>query len=61
MAFVRPLKDLMKDPEIGPRFVPIIPDEARTLAGRALFPSKKICNPHGQYYLHTASPASSVS
>ena len=30
MAFVRLLKDLMKDPEIGHRFVPIIPDEART-------------------------------
>src|SRR5512140_3537151 len=30
MAFVRLLKDLMKDKEIGGRFVPIIPDEART-------------------------------
>ena len=30
MAFVRLLKDLMKDPEIGQRIVPIIPDEART-------------------------------
>ena len=28
MAFVRLLKDLMRDPEIGNRFVPIIPDEA---------------------------------
>jgi pyruvate dehydrogenase E1 component len=28
MAIVRLFKDLMKDPEIGKRFVPIIPDEA---------------------------------
>src|SRR5262249_13171957 len=27
MAFVRLLKDLMKDKVLGPRFVPIIPDE----------------------------------
>jgi pyruvate dehydrogenase E1 component len=51
MAFVRLLKELMKDPEIGPRFVPIIPDEARTFGLDALFPSKKIYNPHGQHYL----------
>jgi pyruvate dehydrogenase E1 component len=51
MAFVRLLKELMKDPEIGPRFVPIIPDEARTFGLDALFPSKKIYNPHGQNYL----------
>jgi pyruvate dehydrogenase E1 component len=51
MAFVRLLKDLMKDPEIGPRFVPVIPDEARTFGLDALFPSKKIYNPHGQRYL----------
>ena len=30
MAFVRLLKDLMRDKEFGPRIVPIIPDEART-------------------------------
>ncbi|WP_300014425.1 pyruvate dehydrogenase (acetyl-transferring), homodimeric type [Pseudonocardia sp.] len=51
MAFVRLLKDLMKDPEIGHRFVPIIPDEARTFGLDALFPSKKIYSPHGQNYL----------
>ncbi|MCE3556082.1 pyruvate dehydrogenase (acetyl-transferring), homodimeric type [Pseudonocardia sp. RS11V-5] len=51
MAFVRLLKDLMKDTEIGPRFVPVIPDEARTFGLDALFPSKKIYNPHGQRYL----------
>jgi pyruvate dehydrogenase E1 component len=50
MAFVRLLKDLMKDPEIGKRFVPIIPDEARTFGMDSLFPSAKIYSPHGQKY-----------
>ncbi len=51
MAFVRLVKDLMKDPHIGPRFVPVIPDEARTFGLDALFPTKKIYSPHGQHYL----------
>ncbi|TCN32912.1 pyruvate dehydrogenase E1 component [Kribbella orskensis] len=51
MAFVRLLKDLMKDPQMGHRFVPIIPDEARTFGLDSLFPSKKIYSPHGQNYL----------
>ncbi len=51
MAFVRLLKGLMKDPGIGHRFVPIIPDEARTFGLDALFPTKKIYSPHGQQYL----------
>jgi len=50
MAFVRLLKDLMKDPEIGRRFVPIIPDEARTFGMDSLFPTAKIYSPHGQTY-----------
>ncbi|MGX6603966.1 pyruvate dehydrogenase (acetyl-transferring), homodimeric type [Micromonosporaceae bacterium Da 78-11] len=50
MALVRLLKDLMKDPQIGHRLVPIIPDEARTFGLDALFPSKKIYSPHGQTY-----------
>ena len=50
MAFVRLLKDLMKDKELGPRFVPIIPDEARTFGLDSLFPSHKIYSPHGQRY-----------
>ena len=37
MAFVRLLKELLKDPELGPRFVPIIPDEARTFGLDSLF------------------------
>ena len=50
MAFVRLLKDLIKDPDMGHRFVPIIPDEARTFGLDALFRSKKIYSPHGQTY-----------
>jgi pyruvate dehydrogenase E1 component len=50
MAFVRLLKDLMKDPEIGRRFVPIIPDEARTFGLDSVFPTAKIYSPHGQTY-----------
>ena len=50
MAFVRLLKDLMKDPGIGARFVPVIPDEARTFGMDSLFPTAKIYSPHGQSY-----------
>ena len=50
MAFVRMLKDLMRDPEIGPRIVPIIPDEARTFGMDSMFPTAKIYSPHGQTY-----------
>ncbi len=50
MAFVRLLKDLMKEPEIGARFVPIIPDEARTFGMDSLFPTAKIYSPQGQTY-----------
>ena len=53
MAFVRLLKDLMKDRSesgIGARFVPIIPDEARTFGMDAMFPTAKIYSPFGQRY-----------
>ena len=50
MATVRLFKDLMKDKEIGHRFVPIIPDEARTFGLDAIFPTAKIYSPHGQEY-----------
>jgi pyruvate dehydrogenase E1 component len=50
MAFVRLIKDLMRDDEIGKRFVPIIPDEARTFGMDSLFPTAKIYSPHGQNY-----------
>ena len=41
MAFVRLLNDLMSDKEIGQRFVPIIPDEARTFGMDSLFPTRR--------------------
>jgi pyruvate dehydrogenase E1 component len=50
MAFVRLLKELMKDQAVGERFVPIIPDEARTFGMDSLFPTAKIYSPHGQSY-----------
>jgi pyruvate dehydrogenase E1 component len=49
-VIVRLFKDLMKDPNIGDRFVPIIPDEARTFGLDAIFPTAKIYSPHGQEY-----------
>lgn len=50
MAFVRMLKDLIKDPGLGSRFVPVIPDEARTFGMDSLFPTLKIYSPLGQTY-----------
>ncbi len=50
MAFVRLLKDLLKDKEIGARFVPVVPDEARTFGMDAMFPTAKIYSPFGQRY-----------
>ncbi len=50
MATVRLLKDWMKDPEIGPRIVPIAPDEFRTFGMDSMFSTAKIYNPHGQTY-----------
>ncbi|MEO8750277.1 pyruvate dehydrogenase (acetyl-transferring), homodimeric type [Dermatophilaceae bacterium Sec6.4] len=50
MAFVRGLRDLMRDKDFGPHIVPIIPDEARTFGIDSFFPTAKIYNPHGQHY-----------
>nr|BFE65926.1 pyruvate dehydrogenase (acetyl-transferring), homodimeric type [Dactylosporangium thailandense] len=50
MAFVRMLKDLMRDKGMGKRWVPVIPDEARTFGMDSLFPTAKIYSPHGQNY-----------
>ena len=49
-AFVRLLRDLMRDKEIGHRIVPIAPDEFRTFGMDSMFPTAKIYNPHGQTY-----------
>jgi pyruvate dehydrogenase E1 component len=51
MALVRLLKDLMRDKETGARWVPIVPDEARTFGMDSLFPTAKIYNPDGQNYI----------
>ena len=50
MAFVRLLRELLKDDSIGHRIVPIIPDEARTFGMDAFFPIQKIYSPQGQRY-----------
>ncbi len=49
-AFTRLLKNLLRDPEIGRRVVPIIPDEARTFGIDALFRQSKIYASTGQRY-----------
>ncbi|CAM3277913.1 Pyruvate dehydrogenase E1 component [Arthrobacter ulcerisalmonis] len=51
MAFVRLLKDLIRDKNFGHRIVPIVPDESRTFGMDAFFPTAKIYNPKGQNYL----------
>ena len=51
MAFVRILRDLLRNKEFGHRIVPIIPDEARTFGMDSFFPTAKIYNPNGQNYL----------
>ncbi len=50
MAFVRILSKLLRHPQLGPRVVPIIPDEARTFGMDALFRQIGIYSPVGQLY-----------
>jgi pyruvate dehydrogenase E1 component len=50
MAFVRLVKDLVRDKQTGRRWVPIVPDEARTFGMESLFPSLGIYSPKGQTY-----------
>jgi len=50
MAFVRLLTKLLRDPEIGKRIVPIIPDEARTFGMDTLFRQIGIYSSQGQLY-----------
>src|SRR3954471_7969283 len=49
-AFARLLRNLLRDPDIGARVVPIIPDEARTFGLDALFREYNIYAPFGQRY-----------
>ncbi|MGH2488713.1 MAG: pyruvate dehydrogenase (acetyl-transferring), homodimeric type [Candidatus Limnocylindria bacterium] len=50
MAFGRLLRNLVRDPDLGRRVVPIIPDEARTFGMDPLFKELGIYNPLGQRY-----------
>ena len=50
MAFVRLVKDLMRDKETGKRWVPIVPDEARTFGMESLFPSAGIYSRSARRY-----------
>ena len=50
MAFVRLLANLLKVPELGPRIVPIVADEARTFGMASLFRQVGIYAPEGQRY-----------
>ncbi len=49
-AFVRFLTQLLRDPALGPRVVPILVDEARTFGMEGLFRQIGIYNPEGQKY-----------
>jgi len=50
MAFVRIISQLVKDKELGPRIVPIIPDEARTFGMEGMFRQLGIYSSVGQLY-----------
>ena len=50
MGFTRLLRNLCRDESIGPRIVPIIPDEARTFGMDALFRELNIYAAQGQKY-----------
>ena len=50
MAFVRMLTQLLKDPQLGPRVVPIVADEARTFGMANLFKQVGIYSSAGQVY-----------
>ncbi len=50
MAFAKLLRNLLRDPVVGPRVVPIIPDEARTFGMDSLFKEVGIYSALGQLY-----------
>jgi pyruvate dehydrogenase E1 component len=50
MAFAVLLRSLMRDPAVGDRIVPIIPDEGRTFGMDGLFGEARIYAPGGQVY-----------
>jgi pyruvate dehydrogenase E1 component len=50
LAFVRTLSKLLRDPQVGPLVVPIVPDEARTFGMESLFRQVGIYSHVGQRY-----------
>jgi pyruvate dehydrogenase E1 component len=50
MGFVSVLRHLLKNPEIGQRVVPIVPDEGRTFGMESVFRQVGIYAPEGQRY-----------
>jgi pyruvate dehydrogenase E1 component len=50
MAFVRILASLIRDRELGPRVVPIVPDESRTFGMEGMFRQLGIFSQVGQLY-----------
>ncbi|CDF86633.1 Pyruvate dehydrogenase E1 component [Pseudomonas knackmussii B13] len=50
MAFVRIISQLVKDKDLGPRIVPIVPDEARTFGMEGMFRQLGIYSSVGQLY-----------
>ncbi|MCL4445949.1 MAG: pyruvate dehydrogenase (acetyl-transferring), homodimeric type [Actinobacteria bacterium] len=50
MAFSRLLRNLVRDPQIGPLVVPIVADEARTFGLESIIAEVKIYAPDGQRY-----------
>ncbi len=50
MAFVRMLSALLRDKELGPRIVPIVPDESRTFGMEGMFRQLGIFSQVGQLY-----------
>jgi pyruvate dehydrogenase E1 component len=50
MAFARLMRNLLRDPKLGRRVVPIVPDEARTFGMDPLFKEVGIYAAHGQLY-----------
>src|SRR5574340_773285 len=50
MAFAKLLRNLIRDPGVGRRIVPIVPDEARTFGLDPLFKEVGIYAAHGQLY-----------
>jgi pyruvate dehydrogenase E1 component len=50
MAFVRILNALVRDKELGPRVVPIVPDESRTFGMEGMFRQLGIYSSVGQLY-----------